>query len=43
LACVEKVAACAVGLGWREIGRVDSPIAGPAGNVEILLGLAPAR
>jgi 23S rRNA (cytidine1920-2'-O)/16S rRNA (cytidine1409-2'-O)-methyltransferase len=43
-ASVEKVRAAARGLGFSEIGETQSPIPGPAGNIEHLLALrAPAQ
>lgn len=38
---VEKIVACAEGLGCTVLGVETSPITGPAGNVEYLLGLRP--
>jgi 23S rRNA (cytidine1920-2'-O)/16S rRNA (cytidine1409-2'-O)-methyltransferase len=38
-AAVESVREAAEGLGWREIARVDSRLAGPKGNREIFLHL----
>jgi 23S rRNA (cytidine1920-2'-O)/16S rRNA (cytidine1409-2'-O)-methyltransferase len=40
-AAVEKVAACARSLGCEVVGTVESPITGPAGNVEHLIALRP--
>ncbi len=40
-AAVDTVAACAEGLGWREVGRVESGVPGPKGNREIFLRLKP--
>jgi 23S rRNA (cytidine1920-2'-O)/16S rRNA (cytidine1409-2'-O)-methyltransferase len=34
----EEVAAWITGKGWRVIGITPSPITGPEGNVEFLLG-----
>jgi 23S rRNA (cytidine1920-2'-O)/16S rRNA (cytidine1409-2'-O)-methyltransferase len=42
LAVLERVAEVARGLGCAEIGRCESPITGPAGNVEYLLALRPS-
>jgi 23S rRNA (cytidine1920-2'-O)/16S rRNA (cytidine1409-2'-O)-methyltransferase len=39
LRVVEEVAACAEGLGLVRLGTLESPIAGPAGNREVLLVL----
>ncbi|HUT52577.1 MAG TPA: TlyA family RNA methyltransferase [bacterium] len=39
MACVDKVSACARGLGLIEQGRVAAPIKGPKGNQEYLLHL----
>jgi 23S rRNA (cytidine1920-2'-O)/16S rRNA (cytidine1409-2'-O)-methyltransferase len=39
LAALEAVAAAARGLGFEVLGHAESPIAGPAGNREWLLGL----
>jgi 23S rRNA (cytidine1920-2'-O)/16S rRNA (cytidine1409-2'-O)-methyltransferase len=39
---VESVARCAVELGYRVAGQADSRLAGPKGNREIFLHLAPA-
>jgi 23S rRNA (cytidine1920-2'-O)/16S rRNA (cytidine1409-2'-O)-methyltransferase len=39
VASVDKIAAAAVGLGLDVLGRTESPILGPAGNVEFLLHL----
>jgi 23S rRNA (cytidine1920-2'-O)/16S rRNA (cytidine1409-2'-O)-methyltransferase len=36
---LESVTACATALGFEVLGHVESPIAGPAGNREWLLGL----
>ena len=41
-AAVDKIAACARGLGAHVEGVVESPITGPAGNVEFLMALRPA-
>jgi 23S rRNA (cytidine1920-2'-O)/16S rRNA (cytidine1409-2'-O)-methyltransferase len=38
-AAVESVRAAAEALGWRELARVDSRVAGPKGNREIFLHL----
>jgi len=38
-AAVESVRGAAEGLGWREIARADSRVAGPKGNREIFLHL----
>jgi 23S rRNA (cytidine1920-2'-O)/16S rRNA (cytidine1409-2'-O)-methyltransferase len=35
----DEVARCAVALGWAEVGRVDSSLAGPKGNRELFLYL----
>jgi 23S rRNA (cytidine1920-2'-O)/16S rRNA (cytidine1409-2'-O)-methyltransferase len=43
LAALEAVKACAVGLGLEPMGHAESPIQGPAGNREWLLGLRLAR
>jgi len=43
LAAVERVAAFAAGLGWRERGRAESRLAGPKGNREVFLLLRPAE
>jgi 23S rRNA (cytidine1920-2'-O)/16S rRNA (cytidine1409-2'-O)-methyltransferase len=40
-AAVDKIAACARSLGCEVVGVVESPIAGPAGNIEYLLALRP--
>jgi 23S rRNA (cytidine1920-2'-O)/16S rRNA (cytidine1409-2'-O)-methyltransferase len=37
LGAVRKVAEFAAGSGWRVVGHVESPITGPAGNVEYLM------
>ena len=39
---VERVRACALGLGLRERGRAESRLAGPRGNREVFLLLEPA-
>lgn len=39
----ESVRRAAEALGWREIGRADSRVAGPKGNREIFLLLAPSE
>ena len=39
LEAVERVAACAQALGYVEVGRVESRIAGPKGNREVFLWL----
>lgn len=36
-AAVDKVAACLTGLGLGMVGQSQSPILGPAGNVELFL------
>ncbi len=41
-AAVERVREAAEALGWRERGRADSRLAGPKGNREVFLHLAPA-
>ncbi len=41
LAAVEKIAGCARSLGCEVVGWCESPITGPAGNVEYLLVLRP--
>jgi len=41
-AAVDSVRAAAEALGWREIARVDSRVAGPKGNREIFLHLRKA-
>jgi 23S rRNA (cytidine1920-2'-O)/16S rRNA (cytidine1409-2'-O)-methyltransferase len=41
-AAVERVAAFAAELGWREAGRAESRLAGPKGNREVFLHLRPA-
>lgn len=38
-AVTEKVIACASGLGLTPIGVLDSPVVGPKGNREVLLGV----
>jgi predicted rRNA methylase YqxC with S4 and FtsJ domains len=35
----DKVIACAAGLGLISIGVLDSPVVGPKGNREVLVGL----
>jgi 23S rRNA (cytidine1920-2'-O)/16S rRNA (cytidine1409-2'-O)-methyltransferase len=40
---IQKIASFLSGQGLELIGRVDSPIAGPAGNVEALLAAAKPR
>ncbi len=42
IAAVERVAAAAASLGWVERGRAECRLAGPKGNREIFLRLAPA-
>ena len=34
---IRKIAAFLEGEGLRVLGRLDSPIAGPAGNIEVLI------
>jgi len=43
VAAVERVAAFAAELGWREVGRAESRLAGPKGNREVFLHLRPAE
>jgi 23S rRNA (cytidine1920-2'-O)/16S rRNA (cytidine1409-2'-O)-methyltransferase len=38
-AAVESVRGATEGLGWQEIARADSQVAGPKGNREIFLHL----
>jgi len=40
-AAVERVAAFAADLGWHEVGRAESRLAGPKGNREVFLHLRP--
>jgi 23S rRNA (cytidine1920-2'-O)/16S rRNA (cytidine1409-2'-O)-methyltransferase len=42
-AATERVMACARSLGCEVVGLEESPITGPAGNVEYLLALRPPR
>jgi len=42
LEAVDRVAGFAAGLGWREVGRAESRLAGPKGNREVFLHLRPA-
>ena len=38
----DTVSTAALALGWQELGRADSRLAGPKGNLEIFLRLRPA-
>jgi len=42
-AAVERVAAFAADLGWYEVGRAESRLAGPKGNREVFLHLRPVE
>jgi 23S rRNA (cytidine1920-2'-O)/16S rRNA (cytidine1409-2'-O)-methyltransferase len=42
-AAVERVRACAEGLGLREVARAESRLPGPKGNREVFLWLRPAE